>query len=184
VRLRHVVPMIALLCGGCALLSPPGKEIQVTAEQLPWVDASRYRTYRWWARPLNESGGGYNQEEALLDWRIRKAVDAGLSALGYMRALSGKADFVVAYKLSRSDTSTTTFRDYLQYRAEGGEKEIVDARFGYERGTLVLDFQDEATGRRAWRAAASAVIGEANTGDLVERAVQQMLQRFPAAAER
>jgi hypothetical protein len=177
--------LVALLIGlssGCGLGSG-GSNIQVRSELLPWGDVARYHAYAWWAAPLEQRRGAYGQSEALLDWRVRDAVDRGLQARGYVLATTGKPDFIVAYRLSREDASTSSFRDYLEYRVEGGRQDMGESFIGYERGTLALTFEDAATRRFAWRATTSAALdGSDGRGDRIGPAVGQMLERFPAAA--
>jgi hypothetical protein len=182
VRRATAVALLILLGTGCGVL-PGGSHIKVQAETLPWVDVSRYRTYAWWAAPLEASRSGYSQTEALLDWRVRKAVDRDLQARGYAPATTGRADFVVAYRLAISEASTESFRDYLAYRAEGGGQGMGDSFMDYQRGTLMLTVEDAATRRLAWRAQATAALeGGDGRGSKIDPAVSQMIARFPVAA--
>ena len=81
-RLRRLLPCALVLAAGAACgLAPAGPtKIRVNAETLPWADMSGYRTYRWWKLPLNQ-GVGYSEREALLDWRVRSAVERGKRGL-------------------------------------------------------------------------------------------------------
>ena len=179
---RWLVPFVVLVAGGGCGLAPAGPAaIRVDAEMLPWADVSQYRTYRWWAQPIDRQRGGYDEREALIDWRVRQAVDRELAGHGYVAAGTGTADFVVSYDVRLEGTSTSSFQDYLQYRAEGGQKDMGDSFIGYDRGTLVLEVHDVATRRVAWRGTASAIIEDDARGTRIDPAVQQMLARFPAA---
>ena len=174
--------VVALVAGGGCGLAPAGpKSIHVESELLPWADVSHYRTYRWWAQPLDQGRGGYDEREALLDWRVRHAVERELAGHGYAPAGTGKADFVVSYDVRLEGASTSSFQDYLQYRSEGGSKDMGDAFIGYDRGTLMLQITDAATRRTAWRATASAIIEGDARGQRIDPAVQQMFAQFPAA---
>ena len=176
------IALLTLLGTGCGIL-PGGSKIQVQSETLPWVDVSRYHTYAWWTAPLETSRRGYSQTEALLDWRIRQAVDRDLRARGYAPATTGRPDFVVAYRLAITEASTESFRDYLSYRAEGGHQGMGDSFMDYQRGTLMLTVEDAASRRLAWRAQASAALeGGDGRGSKIDPAVREMIDRFPIAA--
>ncbi len=173
---------VALVAGvACGIAPAAPTAIRVNAELLPWADVSHYRTYRWWAQPLDQGRGGYDEREALLDWRVRHAVERELAAHGYAPAGTGPADFVVSYDVRLEDASTSSFQDYLQYRAEGDGKDMGDSFIGYERGTLMLEVHDVATRRVAWRGTASAIVEHDARGQRIDPAVQQMLAQFPAA---
>jgi hypothetical protein len=181
-RRATAVAILFLLSAGCGI-APGGSKIQVQSETLPWVDVSRYHTYAWWTAPLETSRRGYSQTEALIDWKIRNAVDRDLRARGYTPTTSGRPDFVVAYRLAISEASTESFRDYLSYRAEGGHQGMGDSFMDYQRGTLMLTVEDAATRRLAWRAQASAALeGGDGRGSKIDPAVSQMIDRFPIAA--
>jgi hypothetical protein len=175
------VALAIALGSGCGLAPAPQPAIRVDAEQFPWADVSRYHTYQWWSPPLEQSRRGFDEREALLDWHVRQAVDRDLAARGYAPAGAGKADFIVSYDVALRDASTQSFQDYLQYRADGGRKDMGEAFIGYTRGTLTLEFQDATTRRVAWRATASAIVEDDARGKRIDPAVQQMLDRFPAA---
>jgi hypothetical protein len=164
----------------CGLAPAGSPSIRVNTETLPWTDMSGYRTYRWWKLPLNEKPG-HSEREGLLDWRVRNAVERELAARGYAQDTAGTPDFVVRYDVRLHEESTSSFREYLAYRADGGGKDMGDALMGYEEGTLTLDVVDVATRRLAWRSAATAVIEQNPNGKLIDPAVTQMLARFPAA---
>ena len=171
-----------ILCGaGCGLAPAGPTRIRVNAETLPWTNMSGYRTYRWWQPPVAERGG-HSEREALLDWRVRNAVERELAARGYAQDTVGTPEFVVRYNVRLHEGATESFSDYLAYRADGGGKDMGDAFFGYEEGTLTLEVVDVAARRVAWRATATAVIEQNPNGKLVDPAVAQMLARFPAAA--
>jgi hypothetical protein len=168
---------LAVACG----IAPAGPtRIRVQSETLPWANMSAYRTYRWWQLPLNERGGGYSEREALLDWRVRQAVDRELAARGFAEDTAGTPEFVVRYSVRVREESTSSFRDYLSYRADGGGKDMGDALMGYAEGSLGLEVVDVATRRIAWRATATAVVEKDPNGKLIDPAVAEMMERFPA----
>jgi hypothetical protein len=113
---------------------------------------------------------------------VRNAVDRELTARGYTLAARGTPDIVVRYAVRMQQGSTSSFQDYLQYRAEGGTKDMGQAFIGYDVGTLTLTMIDAASGRDAWRAKASAVVESDARGKRIDPAVQEMMAQFPARA--
>lgn len=185
-RCAHALLASALaalvLAAGCGIAPAGPTKIHVNAETLPWADMSRYATYRWWRLPVDERGGGYSEREALLDWRIRDAVQRELATHGYAEDTAGTPDFVVRYNVQLREESTSSFREYLSYRADGGGKDMGESLMGYDEGTLTLEIVDVAARRIAWRAMASAVIEKNPNGRLIDPAVKKMLERFPVAS--
>ena len=175
---RSLAALAVVACTACGLAPAAPVTIQVAAETLPWANVSGYRTYRWWLPPIDQSSG-YSEREKLIDWYVRSAVDRELAARGYVPDTVGKPDFVVRYNIKLQEDSTSSFKDYLSYRAEGGGKDMGDAFMGYERGTLTIEIVDVASRRVAWRAAATAVIESDARGKRIEPAVHQMFERYP-----
>jgi hypothetical protein len=179
-RRARLLPALALVVAAACGIAPAGPtKIRVSSETFPWATMSGYRTYRWWQLPVDQ-GAGYSEREALLDWRVRQAVDRELAARGYAEDTAGTPEFVVRYSVRLREASTDSFRDYLAYRADGGGKDMGDALMGYEEGTLGLEIVDVATRRIAWRASATAVVEQDPKGKLIDPAVQEMMERFPA----
>jgi hypothetical protein len=174
---RVLVVGLALLGAACGIVPAKGSEIRVQSELLPWAQVSGYHTYRWWTPPIVESSGRYTEREAKLDWRVRGAVDAALGARGYVQDAT-RPDFIVTYHASVSSDYTSSFQDYVAYRAEGGTQDMGGAFMRYERGTLMLEFTDAASRRVVWRATASTVL-EGDAAKRIDPAVQQMIARFP-----
>jgi len=178
---RLLAGMAIGLCVGCGLMPAEQASIRVSAETLPWTDMSRYRTYRWWLPPP-EPSRRVSEREALIDWYVRNGVDRELAARGYVPDTAGAPDFVVRYTVAQYEGETSSFQDYLQYRAEGGSKGMGDAFMGYEVGTLEITITDVATRRVAWRATASAIIEGDAKGKRIDPAVREMMVRLPANA--
>lgn len=173
--------LCAALVAACGIAPATAPSIRVSAEVLPWADLSRFHTYRWWKLPLVDAGRGYSEREARLDWLVRDAVDRELGARGYQPDTAGRPDFVVRYGVQLLEDSTSTFSDYLTYRAEGGGKDMGEALMGYDRGTLTIELVDVPSRRVAWRGQASAVVEREAGGKLVAPAVRQVMAELPAA---
>jgi len=171
----------ALVCAGCGAVSPGTTAVSVSAETFPWADLSHYRTYRWWLPPPT-AGQGFSERETLVDWYVRHGVDDDLQSRGYRVDVAGSPDFVVRYEVAIREAATSSFRDYMQYRAEGGSKDMGEAFMGYDQGTLTITLVDVATRRVAWRATASAILESDQRGKRIEPAVREMMAKLPATA--
>jgi hypothetical protein len=166
-------------CVACGIAPAGPAPARVSAERLPWADLSHYRTYRWW-KPAPE--GGLSEREALTDWYVRNAVDRELAARGWVPDVAGTPDFVVRYEVRLGEASTSSFQEYLQYRSEGGAKDMGEAFMGYDVGTLTVSLVDVASRRVAWRAQATAVVEQDARGKRIDPAVHDMFARLPATA--
>jgi hypothetical protein len=118
----------------------------------------------------------------LTDWYVRNAVDRELAARGWVPDVAGTPDFVVRYEVRLGEASTSSFQEYLQYRAEGGGKDMGEAFMGYDIGTLTVSLVDVASRRVAWRAQATAVVEQDARGKRIDPAVHDMFARLPATA--
>src|SRR6185436_1051476 len=97
-----------LVLGAACGIAPAGPpSIRVNTETLPWANMSGYRTYRWWQLPLSERPG-YSEREALLDWKVRNAVERELAARGYAEDTAGTPEFVVRYNVRLREESTSS----------------------------------------------------------------------------
>jgi hypothetical protein len=174
--LAGIVMGVGVACG-FAPAGPP--VIRVAAEAFPWADVRQYRTYRWWQPPPGPQQG-FTERELLIDWYVRNAVDRELATRGYTPDTAGRPDFVVRYEVGLKEGATSSFQDYMQYRAEGGSKDMGEAFLGYDIGTLTVSFVDVASRRIAWRGRASAVLEGDGRGKLIDPAVRDMMARLPA----
>ena len=174
----------AALGAACGLAPPVEPTIKTSAETLPWGDPAAWHTYRWWQPPLADGPSGYSETEARIDWNVRDAVDRELAARGYAPDTARNPDFVVRYLVRLNEDMTSSFSDYLAYRAEGGGKGLGDAFMGYDRGTLMVELVDVASRRVAWRGQATAVVEQNAQGRRVAPAVQKMMAPLPPARTR
>jgi hypothetical protein len=175
-RVAVAIALVAASGVACGLAPPAPASIRVSAESFPWANLSHYRTYRWWKPPPER---GLSEREALIDWYVRNAVDRELAARGWVPDVRGTPDFVVRYEVSLADGSTSSFQDYLQYRSEGGSKDMGEAFMGYEVGTLTITLVDVESRRPAWRGHASAIVEQDARGKRIDPAVHEMFARLP-----
>lgn len=155
--------------------------VRIEAEQSPSADLAAYATWTW-ARPaLAGRGPGPADEAERLDRRIRGAVERGLAARGYRRGAGREGDLVVDYDVRLRERSTETFRDYVQYRADGGTKDMGAAWMdGYLQGTLELELLDARTRALVWRGVAEGMVDQEAPGRRADEVVARLLERLPA----
>ena len=140
----------------------------------------RYRTYAWAgpaiaARPTEQTGA------AILDWRIRAAVDAALAARGYERT-SGAASLLVDYDVVVPSTGGAAFRAYFRDRRSAAE-DLGDMSRGFPAGSLVVYLVDARTRELAYRGWAFDVIADDASPARVDDAVSRMLAAVPAVSD-
>jgi hypothetical protein len=160
--------------------------IEVSSDWNPAADFSRLHSWAWLpqARPVS---GDPRLDSALLDQRIRSAVEGELGARGFAKAEATAADFLVAYHVAlERKLVATTIDDYY-----GGVGYHHWPRPGYsqtyvhefEVGTLMLDVLDPRSRELIWRGTAQAeIIPDATPEERearVREGVRRILERFP-----
>ena len=117
---------------------------------------------------------------ALLEKRIRDAIDRVLQAKGYGRKLAGKPDFFVVYPAALKEKLDVKNMNSV-YGFDPGWGWHHRGRFGsgvtgtgpyvgsYDSGTLIIDLLEERESTLIWRASA-------------QTRVDLMLERFPRRA--
>jgi len=177
---RTSVLAVAMLVAACGIAPSTGIQIGVEAETMPWADLAAYRTYAWWTPSVvdRHQYADRGEREATIDWRIRSAIDAGLTGHGFVPD-PASPDFIVSYRVAIAEDHTSSFQEYANYRAQGGTKGLGDAYMGYKRGVLRIEIRDATTQRVAWRGTATSIAD--GTGRRIEPAIQQILARLPVA---
>jgi hypothetical protein len=133
------------------------------------VDFSRYKTWSW-------HEGGTPALSLVTDKAIRDAVEKGLAARGLSRVEAGAAVFVV-YHASR----TTRIEAVTSKSASPAPPSGI---LYSQKGSLVVDLLDPASGKVVWRGQASGVLryGPKEIAAQVEAAIADLLAGFPPAA--
>jgi len=178
------VGLLALLIvsAGCSSINV-NTDFDPTA--LPRV--ASYESYTWLPHP----SGDDVRDNALLEGRVIRAVEAALGAKGYQAVQSG-ADFLIGWHVGLQDQvdvdRINTYYGYgwNRWRAGGGvwtSDSYVDE---YTQGTLILDVVDRASNELVWRGAAEGRIDADASPDERERtvrdAVNMILEQFPPDA--
>ena len=147
------------------------------------------KTFNWKSNLDNEYG---LQDNDLVDSRIRKAVEDGLSAKGYSYIDSGKPDFYISYqmtveqKISNSNVSGGIAVGRGSYGSYGG----IGVGIGngssvraYDQGTLLIDVSEVSSGKLVWRGVSTQIVSEHSspekTTEMVNATVAKILEQFP-----
>lgn len=169
--------MVATLCLAVAACAAKRK-IEIASDHDPDARFAAYRYYAWTTPPAKASLDYPVSDTASRDWRIRGAIDRALAARGFR--LGAQPDFLVVYDVRTTAQQTSSFTEWFDYRARGGDKGLGDAFFGYDEGTLLVGVVDARTRRLVWRAWATAVLsGTAFTDAEVDQTVTRLFASFP-----
>lgn len=172
-RLPLALLTAALLTGiaGCATMS-------VTTDYDQDVDFSEYKTFNW-VKQKPKIPPRRRIDAALLDKRIRDAVEAELAFKGFRRVTGGIPDFLVAYHLgaeNKVDVSAFGYRYGPGGRWVGRQVEV----HRYKEGSLILDIVDFDTRQLIWRGTAvGAIYSPADLERKLLEAVGKALDEFP-----
>jgi len=170
-RCLIAVVAVALFTAGCAY------SVNVTSDYDRAISFTKYRTFS--LRQGNSSGN------ALMDQRIRAAVEGALVAKGWTAAPDGEGDAtVVTNTATENKQSIRTFYDGWggwRWRWGGGTASTVVE--DYQVGTLVVDIFDARTKQAIWRGSCSGVVPRDPhpDGSKVQEAVMKMFNGFPPA---
>jgi len=149
----------------------------------PQVHFDALHTWAW-ATASPAPGADPRASNDLLDARIRRAVDAVLTARGYRHIESGEPDFRVAYHAAIEskldvDDSRSVFGYPGFYRSYYGDVIVRQ----YDVGTLMLDILSGRDPHLIWRASTHVDFQAPGTPEQrearIREAVSHMLQRFP-----
>lgn len=156
----------------------------IRSDYNPGADFSKYSTYAWLPAPTT---GDPRVDNALVEGRIKAAVDQELAAKGYRQVAADQATFWVGYHLSvegRMDVNTVN--SYYGYGWGRGyyRPGYTDTQVTYyDQGTLLIDVVDAQAKELAWRGSAEAEVRrEMSPEDRTARinsAVAKILERFP-----
>jgi len=136
------------------------------------VDFSRYKTWSWHrevtpaANPVAEN-------------RIREAIESGLAARGISRVDSAGGLLVVYHASKTTEIALEPVRNAAGSTPTG-------LRY-VEKGSLVVDMVDAASGNVVWRGHAGGALkvgGPSEIAEQVKTAVEKLLEDFPPPARR
>jgi hypothetical protein len=178
--MTRVVTLFAalVLVSGCATMS-------VGSYANRYANFSGYSTYDWQAPDALPTGDPRLDNNRIFEDYFEGAVEKRLSAKGFQKPASGVPDLLLHYHtgvVQRIDVATID-RMYRQCNDEGCRTEVSD----YDEITILLDAVEAGTEKLVWRGwARTNLNGIAEDQDrlenMVEKAVQRMLQGFPPAS--
>jgi len=173
---------VSFLAWGCASVS-------VTSDYDRSADFSQLKTYSWSPKAQPVTGDPRIDNNALLDSRVRSAVDRELALKGFQKASVGTPDFWVGYQAAiQQKVSVMTLNNYYGYGPSRGLNAIdtwnpETISTTYDEGTLIIDIADPKTNRPLWRGSASDVVDENRTPEQreakINEAVTKLLAKFP-----
>jgi Domain of unknown function (DUF4136) len=142
-----------------------------SVEYDPQVDFSRYETWSW-HRAVTPAAN------PVTDKRIREAIENGLAARGISR-VDRDGTLLVVYHASK-----TTEIDLAPIKS-GVASTPTGIRY-VEKGSLVVDMLDAASGNVVWRGHAGTALkfGPSEIAEQVKTAVEKLLENFPPPARR
>jgi hypothetical protein len=186
---RFLVLLLAAALGGCSTL-------EVQTDYDPTADFSGFKTWAWVPGRQAETGDP-RLDNAILDGRIRRAVEIQLAEQGFQKASASEPDFLVGYLAAiegKLDVQTVdryygygpgparSYRYPPRWRSGGvyGSETYV---YEYEEGTLILDVVSPRTRQLVWRGSATAEVNQTadqeRRDERLREAVRKMLERFP-----
>jgi hypothetical protein len=154
------------------------------------ADFSRYRTFQVEIGPLVRSDGAVDEQNTLVEDRIRHAVTSELTARG-LEPTDGRADLVVRVSnrnAERTEIVSSGFNSYpLYYRRWGRYRSY--GYWGrpyyndywtrrYLEGVFTVDAVDRTTDKLVYRAQVSDEIGK-DLDKHVTKAIDQAFKKFP-----
>jgi hypothetical protein len=167
---KPIILALALAALGCSTVS-------VTTDYDPEADFGSYRTFAWIkAKPKLRPRRA--MDAALMDKRIRSAVEGELLSKGYTRA-TGRPDFLIAYHVgaeNKVDVDHYGYRYGSRGRWRGHRVEVRR----YKEGTLILDIVDPGMNQLVWRGTGSGnVYHPSDFERKIVEAVREILEEFP-----
>ena len=142
-----------------------------SVEYDPQVDFSRYETWSW-HRAVTHAAN------PVADKRIQEAIESGLAARGISRVDSAGGLLVVYHASKTTEIALEPVKNAAASTPTG-------IRYA-ERGSLVVDMLDAASGNVVWRGHAGGALkfGPNEIAEQVKTAVEKLLENFPPPARR
>jgi hypothetical protein len=173
-RRAATAALLALVLAACS-------SVQIDTDYDPNADFSALRSYAWLAEKQPPTGDP-RIDSALVDARIRGAIEAQLAEHGLRGVEASEADFLVAYHVAverRLDVQTL-YRSYGRAGWGGAGYSDTVVR-DYEEGTLLIDFLHPETGDLLWRGSAQARLREQRTPEARDRYAHIIVGKIFAA---
>jgi hypothetical protein len=150
------------------------------------TDFSRYKSFDWAAVP-QENTGDSTRGSPFIKQRVHGAVEGFLVKNGYIKSPDGKADFLVATRLTvvkkvEVDRSWDGGPGFRHFGDSAFETRIDE----YDEGTVIIDFLDAASQRLFWRGTGTRRINLSaspqESADTINKWVSEILKQYPPKA--
>ena len=169
----------------CMLAACSG--VKVSQDYVQGYNFTRLKTFAWKPNDNNEYG---LRDNALVDKRIRTAIENQLTARSYVLTSSGVPDFYVSYKvtveqkLSNSGVSSGVTLGRSSAGGFGGVSLSTGSRVSsYDQGTLLIDFTEPLEDQLIWRGVSTQAIDDhldpEESTVIINETVAKMLDQFP-----
>ena len=153
--IRGLGNSMRLILLGLALVGLTGcQSISVSTDWDTSRDFSGYQSYAWLPEPPNEPPESARLHNALIDSRVRKAVNSQLAAKGFRYSSIEGADLLFTYYLgleSKIDVNTIYTSYGYGYRGWYGAPQAQTRVTQHEEGTLMLDVLEPHSMSLLWR---------------------------------
>lgn len=165
---------VALAAAACAV------PIRVNAYAERAADLTRYRTYDFAPVEPTSTGDPRLDSNPFFNERVRAAVDAGMTAKGYERVLSGPPDVLVHFH-----ASVVQNIDVVDVDRQHGYCDQENCKpFVYDAGTLLMDLVDAKTKTLVWRGWAEStfdglVDNQAWLEQRIDTSIARILDKMP-----
>ena len=138
------------------------------------ADFAQYKTYSW---------EKVQTQDPLWVNRIKEAVNADLTANGWMPVESGGNVAIVAMEMTKDHQTLNTYYDGFGggWGWGGGFGDATTSTENYKVGTLVVDLFDANTKKLIWRGSSSDTLSDKSGKNIkaLDKGVQKMFDHFP-----
>jgi hypothetical protein len=149
---------------------------EVSTNYMPGTDFAKYHTYKW---VVVEGAQHPNQ---IVDSEIKQAVDSQLSAKGFTKTDSDKADLYVGYQTAVDQERQWNAYGMGGFRWGGGGMGTATSST-IDNGTIVIDFYDPTTKQLVWTGHATKTLDPSQNPEKnqksLDKAMQKLLKNFP-----
>jgi len=148
----------------------------VITNYLPGTDFSKYRTYKW--AMIGPSGA----PDQILDAQIKQSIDSQLTAKGFTKVDSDKADLLVRYQVAvDKEREWTAIGLGDVFRSPGIATAMGPATATsntIDIGTLVLDLYDPAATQLVWTGHATKTINPSKDPQKYQKNIDKAMQKL------
>lgn len=162
----------------------------VRADYDTTANYAAYKTFDWYAASKYAKGKTDGGASAIMDRRVRHAVEKQLLAKGFQRNTKADPDFLVTYypvyRNRRVVTTTNVGGGWgwrpFHYGVNSAVSEVRDIK----EGSIVLEIVDYKTNELIWQSVADGALTDLRTpedaDEVVNDAISRMMEKFPPKA--